>query len=130
MAARDSDDVKKLTNQLQSLIAKATDDQDVDVVVGYEAAYAVYVHEDLEAHHEVGQAKYLEQPAREYQPELRAIIVDSLKRGKTLAQSLLLAGLALQRESQALVPIDTGNLKASAFTRLEKNGSEVGGEMS
>lgn len=30
---------------------------------------------------------------------------------------LKLAGLFLQRESQKLVPVDTGNLKASAFTR-------------
>ena len=41
-------------------------------------------------------------------------------RGHVLAQALLAAGLRLQRESQMLVPIDTGNLRASAFTRLEQ----------
>ncbi len=43
-------------------------------VVGYTQAYAVVVHEDLEAHHPVGEAKYLERPARELAPELAAII--------------------------------------------------------
>jgi len=33
-----------------------------------------------------------------------------------------LAALLLQRESQKLVPVDTGNLKASAFTRATGKG--------
>lgn len=35
--------------------------------------YAVYVHENLEMHHEVGQAKYLEQPVREELSSGRAL---------------------------------------------------------
>jgi len=35
------------------------------VVVGFEEEYAIYVHENLEAHHPVGQAKFLEQPLKE-----------------------------------------------------------------
>lgn len=35
------------------------------VIVGFTEEYAVYVHENLEAHHPVGQAKFLEQPLRE-----------------------------------------------------------------
>ncbi|GLI51348.1 hypothetical protein TSYNTROOL_14340 [Tepidanaerobacter syntrophicus] len=35
------------------------------VVVGFEEEYAIYVHENLEAHHTVGQAKFLEQPLQE-----------------------------------------------------------------
>lgn len=35
------------------------------VVVGFEEEYAIYVHENLEAHHPVGQAKFLEQPLQE-----------------------------------------------------------------
>jgi hypothetical protein len=35
------------------------------VVVGFEEEYAIYVHENLEAHHNVGQAKFLEQPLKE-----------------------------------------------------------------
>ena len=35
------------------------------------------------------------------------------------AKGLKVAGLMLQRASQLKVPVDTGNLKASAFTRAE-----------
>lgn len=35
------------------------------VVVAFDEEYAIYVHENLEAHHPVGQAKFLEQPLRE-----------------------------------------------------------------
>ncbi len=35
------------------------------VIVGFEEEYALYVHENLEAHHPVGQAKFLEQPLKE-----------------------------------------------------------------
>ncbi len=94
----------------------------VDVVVGYTQAYALYVHENLEARHPVGQAKYLEQPARQLNNDgtLGSIVVAGLKRGLTLGKALLLAGLRLQRESQLLCPVDTGALKGSAFTRLEE----------
>ena len=45
---------------------------------------------------------------------------DSLARG--FEQGATLAGLMLQRESQKRVPIDTGNLKAAAFTRKTGSG--------
>lgn len=67
-----------------------------------------------------GQAKFLEEPARRLAPEISRICKDGLKRGLTMAQALLRAGLFLQRESQKVVPVDTGNLRASAFTRLEQ----------
>jgi len=42
----------------------------VDIVVGGPAApYALYVHENLDAHHKVGQAKFLESAVLAYQPE-------------------------------------------------------------
>lgn len=66
-----------------------------------------------------GQAKFLEQPARTLTDVLSEIVAVAMKAKKTMSQALLLAGLRLQRESQKLVPIDTGNLRASAFTRLE-----------
>ena len=90
------------------------------VVVGYTANYAVYVHEDLEANHpNGGQAKYLEQPAREMQKQFSEIVLKAMQGGASMLQGLLLAGLALQRASQQLVPVDTGNLKNSAFTRKD-----------
>ncbi len=92
------------------------------VRVGYTQSYAVHVHENMETHHPVGQAKFLEQPARALSNDgtFAEIIKKALKSGKTLAKALLLCGLRLQRESQQLVPVDTGALKASAFTRLEE----------
>jgi len=54
---------------------------DTDVVVGYVADYAVYVHEDLQANHKTGkQAKYLEQPAREKKDEIFRIIREEAKK--------------------------------------------------
>lgn len=41
-----------------------------EVSVGYTASYAVFVHENLEANHPIGQAKFLEQPARDMRQEL------------------------------------------------------------
>lgn len=35
------------------------------VSVGFSAAYAIYVHENLEAHHDTGQAKFLESALRD-----------------------------------------------------------------
>lgn len=91
------------------------------VVVGYQTNYAVHVHENMEARHPVGQAKFLEQPARELSNDgtLQGIVTTALRRGATVEQALLLAGLRLQRESQRLVPVATGTLKNSAFTRIE-----------
>lgn len=53
---------------------KAPEDDKV-VETGFGAAYAVYVHEDLEAYHDNGQAKYLEQAAIEKQDDaIKAIV--------------------------------------------------------
>lgn len=76
-----------------------------------------------------GTAKFLERPAEELRAggEFARIIVEALAARKTLPQALLACGLRLQRESQKLVPIDSGNLRASAFTRLEVSGAPAGG---
>jgi hypothetical protein len=99
----------------------------VSVAVGYTQSYAIYVHENLQAKHPVGQAKYLEQPFRELAPDLAKQIEADMRRGTGLAMALLRAGLLVQRESQLLVPVDTGALRASAFTLLEK-GPAAGGD--
>lgn len=43
---------------------------DTTVSVSFSTAYAIYVHEDLEAYHEVGQAKFLERAALENREEI------------------------------------------------------------
>lgn len=111
--------LKKVVEVLRDRAAKIKTEGQASVVVGYTQNYAIYVHENMTAKHPIGQAKFLEGPARRLSPEIKAIILGELKNGRTIAQALLKAGLYLQRESQKIVPIDTGALKNSAFTRLE-----------
>lgn len=67
------------------------------------------------------QAKFLEQPARELSDsgELGRIVAEMYKQTGSLEQALLAAGLRIQREAMLKTPVDTGNLKNSAFTRKE-----------
>lgn len=108
--------VEAVKNALRKV---AKEMEGVSVVVGFEANYAIHVHEDMEAFHRVGQAKFLEQPARECAQEIGETVVKAVKNGASVEQSLLIGGLRLQREAQLLTPVDTGNLKASAFTEVE-----------
>lgn len=95
--------------------------KNVQVVVGYTMYYAVYVHENLDANHpNGGQAKFLEQPAKEMRAELGKMVAKDLKKGMPLEKALLKAGMALQAKSQELVPVDTGALRASAFTEIKR----------
>jgi len=132
--------VRKLQAEFKNLIAeaKAKKNAKPSVIVGYTAAYAVYVHENIEMKGKGqprpkkkgggsggsywdpqgrAQSKFLETPARTLQPELAKIIRDVTRSTGSLQEALEVAGLRLQRESQRLVPVDSGNLKASAFMR-------------
>lgn len=128
--------MEKLVAVLRRKAAEAMKDGSPAVIVGYTAAYALWVHEapmklkgqprrrphkgrywDPQGR---AQGKFLEYPAKMRAREIANVIKEALRAGKTWAESLLLGGLFLQRESQKLVPVDSGNLKASAFTRLEQ----------
>jgi len=132
-------DIKKierlLAKQKKALLG-TREDTSPEVRVGYTANYAVYVHEMPVKHRgkprksgtgkgnywdppSKGQNKFLEQPARELSNDgtLVDIVATAARKGATLLKALLLAGRRLQRDSQKLVPVDTGNLKNSAFTR-------------
>ena len=87
--------------------------------VGYTAAYAVHVHEINKNYRNGKEWKYLETPTRQLanSGELGRIITTAYQGGASLQQSLVLAALRIQRDSQKRVPLDTGNLKGSAFTR-------------
>ena len=60
---------------------------------------------------------------------LATILVNLEKSSKATAKGvqrgLKKAGLLVQRESQKIVPIDTSNLKASAFTRAKGKGFDT-----
>ncbi len=132
--------LNKVVAALRAKLAARMTDTNVSCVVGYTAYYAIWVHENIELHppgmilagverwHGKGaywdpqgraQPKFLEGPFRRNKEIYARIVTGALRSGKTMAQALLLAGLQLQRDSMLLCPVDTGNLKASAFTRLE-----------
>lgn len=157
--------LRKFEGWLQGQLARVGEGNP-EVAVGFTAAYALYVHEDMEMAwkglsrdprirrieqggdpakarprprrkepkgrfwdpQDRAGPKFLEGPLRELRDELRRIIAEALAAGRTPAQALLAAGLRLQREAQRRVPVDTGNLKASAFTRLEFGQAEGGFE--
>ena len=140
--------MKQLLRSLEKLERDSKRKDNGDVIVGYAASYAMRVHEDAKAEarrrlivkkfrkntaknkgkkrtlvkvsgQRKPQWKFLEQPARELKGEMALIVVRAVKAGVPLVKALLIAGLRLQRESQKLVPVDTGNLRGSAFTEKE-----------
>ena len=132
--------VKKVNRKLQKLGKRYG--KPVSVSVGYKAAYALYVHENTAMvlkgtprpkirgryrgnywDPKGATSKFLEIPLRRDKNQLVQIVERALEGGATMEQALILAGLFLQRESQMLVPVDTGNLKASAFTEVDKGKS-------
>ncbi len=88
-------------------------------IVGYSASYAVKVHNDLQSYHANGQALYLSEPAKMKRKQIAALVEKKLKAGANIEQALLVGAMYLQGESQLLVPVKTGYLRASAFSRLE-----------
>ena len=89
----------------------------VSVAVGYSAAYALYLDQDRQAHHANGQAGFLSDTAKEMAGQLGETVKNGLAQGLSMEQSLLLAGLELQAESQKRCPVDTGACRSSAYTR-------------
>lgn len=86
-------------------------------------SYAEKVHENVFVKHEIGQAKFLEQPARQNQEKYREIVFAFLneyfdyptlrRTGGVMLGALVKAAEALLADSQPLVPVDTGRLKES-----------------
>lgn len=128
--------LKRLQAKLKTLQEEARRQTLKSVTVGYTANYALYVHEKVEMKLKGkkrpgknrgkfwdpqgrAQAKFLEEPARTMQGELGRVVAEITKSTGNIQAGLLAAGLRLQRESQKRCPVDTGNLKNTAFTRLE-----------
>jgi hypothetical protein len=111
--------VESLKKKMADISVKYGKETRTSVIVGFTQRYALHVHEDKNAYHPVGQAKYLEQPAREFEGELTRMVQQGVSAGLSVELSLVTAGLRLQREAQLLTPVDTSALKASAFTCVE-----------
>ena len=54
------------------------------VAGGPSAEYAIYVHEDLDAHHDVGEAKYIERPLFESAPHFPARVARRIELNRLL----------------------------------------------
>lgn len=115
---------KGLLAKLNELGVKAKEASEASVTVGYTQNYALYVHE-IPAYHVVGEVEYLMKAVRATKKEVQANIIKAYQRGATLEQALLIGGLRFQREAMNRTPIDTGALRASAFTDLTKNVERV-----
>lgn len=87
------------------------------------------MHENLEANHLHGQAKFLEQPARAMKNELGASVRADAHNGIGLATATEKAAVKLLEASRELVPVATGVLKASGFVRDAKGNLIAGSEM-
>lgn len=113
----------RILTELRKRRAKAGLDGLSTLKVGYSASYAVPVHERLDVHHNIGQAKFLEQPMRTEQSAMAKIIRNNLVgRHSTLKHAHLEAAKHLIKVSLQLVPVDTGVLRDSWFIRHTTNG--------
>ena len=122
---------------VNNLLPSPKDLQNVVVTVGYTASYALFVHENVEMKLKGkprprgrglywdpqgrAQPKFLESVAREegIVPGVHKVWLEPHP-DKAWKGYLLAIGLAIQRESQKRVPVDTGHLKNSAFTKMEE----------
>jgi hypothetical protein len=86
--------------------------------VGFNAPHAIFVHENLQAAHKVGQAKFLTTAARQQAPAMRQVIRQELARKQGVETAVMRAARMLLAASTALVPVDTGFLRASGFARV------------
>ena len=119
--------LQELNAKLEALIreAQAANDGSLDVIVGFAQSYALPVHERVNVHHPVGQAKFLEEPARTKRKQIARVIRTEFKRSHSLSKSLLKGGLYLQRQAQLLCPVDTSALKASAYTAVKEQAPDA-----
>lgn len=90
-----------------------------DAVVCYSAEYALHVHENLEAFHAIGQAKFLTGPAKKNAKKYSQLAKDLVAKGYSLQDAVYYTCLQLQADSQELCPVRTGFLKGSAYTRRD-----------
>lgn len=117
---------------VEKLRKKARTSKEADqgvFTVGYKAPYAVYVHENLAAHHDHGQAKFLEAPARNQVGQLRSQIIADARLGIGIRIASKNAAITLLNLSKELVPVDTGILKASGYVQDDKGSIVAGNTM-
>ena len=122
--------IPELNAKLKALANRSLVQDTGAVIVGYTQHYAIYVHEIPMRHKEGKFWKYLETPFRTLAPQIPTIVETVYRYSSSLLKGLLVAGLRIQRDSMKIVPIDTGALRASAFTSTERGAAAaVAGSM-
>lgn len=109
---------EKVVAKLRSLKTKAGKDFKATGTVGYTASYAIYVHEDLNVFHPIGQAKFLEIVINRGNLAFARMIGAGMRAGKSFKKCLADVCKRIKEESQALCPVDTGYLRSTAFYRV------------
>lgn len=109
--------LEKILTEIRIRRSRAVGDGMAVTKVGYSAPYAVPVHERLDVYHPIGQAKFLEQPLRTEQDEMKRIITSRLRAREKLKIAQLEAAKHLIKVSLQLVPVDTGKLRDSWFIK-------------
>lgn len=122
--------ISDLVEKLRGRANKSMKKDEGFFTVGYSAPYAIYVHENLQANHEHGQAKFLERPTRELHGELARSIRTDVGKDLGLEMANKNAAISLLKASQELVPTDTGALKASGYVRDKNDNTVFGSEES
>lgn len=94
------------------------------VGIQYTEPYAIFVHENMEAKHVVGQAKFLEQPMQEMKSQTVTTIARVLRSRKvnqdSIDEAIVTCATAILDRSKEIVPVDTGALKESgSLTEVE-----------
>lgn len=120
-----TDGFDRLVYKLQRRIDRTKLDSAARATVGFSAPYATPVHENLEAHHAVGQAKFLEEPARTNKATYARIISTEMKRGRSLGQAIFAAATQLKVDAQEMCPVDKGELRDSAFVKMTGASTEA-----
>ena len=113
--------IEEVNAKLRALANRSMKKDNGTVVVGYTQRYAIYVHEVQAKHKEGKQWKYLETAVRRLAPQIPKIVETIYWYSQSIVKGLLVAGLRIQRDSMKMVPIDTGALRASAYTAKLEN---------
>lgn len=129
--------LKTLINRMKAVAKEAKRQADgKEIQVGFTASYAAAVHEKVKMKlagkprprgrglywdpQGKATAKFLEKALREDRAEAKQILVSVSQATGSVLKGMLAAGLFIQARAQERCPVDTGNLKNSAFTRVTK----------
>lgn len=107
--------LESVLTEIRKRRSKAIGDGMAVTKVGFTADHAVPVHERLDVHHPIGQAKYLEQPLRTEEKPMADIVKKRLMARETLKSAQVSAAQHLIKVALPLVPVDTGELRSSWF---------------